>query len=266
MPGGFWKIFEQNFFQFSSITSDIDISMRQLILFVLAFLVISVATGQDRMESKSLIRISVVDSLTLSPIADVHVSTASGGEISDEEGGASMRLSDGDIIAFTHVNYHARQFVYNKTMGMKLVIALNPNVRVLREIRVTDVQSEEAMKRKILETEATLSKDKAVAAENSRTINTLGKIAPAPVPTREEQFFESLQGPKDVTILSSRGGGLIRVIKNITNPERLQERRPTSNYQSDPAKITPFKVKLIPRDSLKKDSTIVKEQVINSPE
>lgn len=240
--------------------------MRQPVLFGFAFFVIATASGQDRMVSRSFISISVLDSMTRLPIPDVHVSIATGGDISDEKGKVNIWLSPGDVISLTHINYRAREIMYSEAMGTDFIVALNQNVRVLPEIRITDIQSEEAMKRKILETDAAVSKGQAVVSENSVTINKIVKVAPTPAPTHAEQFFESLEGTRGVTILSTRGGGLIKAIKNITNPKRLRVHTPVSDYRSDPAKITPFKVKLISVDSVVRDSTTVKESVINPPE
>lgn len=229
--------------------------MPQLIIFLLGFLVGAAAAGQGRTESRTLVTITVIDSLTRLPIADVHVSTSERGEISGPEGELRFYLDDGEMISFTHINYHPRRIKYNAaTMASNVLILMKPNVRMLREINVTDVQSEEAMKRKLLETKPVSSKEEAAVSDNSRIINSVSRVAPMPAPTLEEQYFESLQGPKGVTILSSKGGGLIKAIKNISNPEKLRSPGIKSDYRADPGRVTPFKVRLHPVDSARVDS------------
>lgn len=232
--------------------------MPQLIIFLLGFLVGAAAAGQSRTQSRTPVIITVIDSLTHLPIADVHVSTSQRGEISGAEGELKFLLADGDVISFTHINYHPRIITYDAVaMQSKLSVLMKPNVRMLREIKVTDVQSEEAMKRKLLETNPVSSKEEAAVSENSRIINSVSKIAPLAAPTLAEQYFESLQGPKGVTILSSKGGGLIKAIKNISNPAKAKSLDRRTDYRSDPAKITPFNVKLHLADSISADSVLV---------
>jgi hypothetical protein len=202
----------------------------------------------------------VLDSITGQAISDVHISTSSRGTISNEHGRFCISLDKDEVVFFTHVNYHPVRLQTSDSKEEDLLtIALRQRVKILPEVRVSATPSEKELKSKILEACVPATRAEEDLKMNSKTINTLGRIAPPPVPTLSEQYFESLQGPKDATLLSSNPRrGLLAIIRN-QNQKPKQPARP-SDYRSDPAIINPFVIKIHPVDTLERDSTIVTRQ------
>jgi hypothetical protein len=238
--------------------------MRKELLSIALILYLSAeVVAQDENEVRVKISGEIIDSLSGSRVPDVHVSTSFRGTISDPEGKFCISVSEGETLQFTHVNY------YPVTVDLKRVtdidflqIKMTERVKVLPEIHVRDAMSEEELKNKVLAGCPPVSSAQKAVSENSRAINQLGKIAPPPVPTLSEQYFESLQGPKDVTILStSPSRGIGKMIRSLRHPERPGQFSRPSDYRSDPGKVTPFRIKLDTIETMKSDTTVVvKEQ------
>jgi hypothetical protein len=206
----------------------------------------------------------VLDSITLMPIPDVHVSSSRNGLTTDHDGKFSIVISKNESLSLSHINYFPRTIISNEnTRTDRLVILLVQRVRVLPEIRIVDFLSEDNLKSKILQPPPMETREQQMAKENSKRINSLARMAPMAAPTLSEQYFQSLQGPRDVVLLSSNPNrGLIKAIRNIANPPREKQYRPTSGYRSNPHKVTPFKVRLHPKDSLRSDTTEVAVQIL----
>lgn len=199
----------------------------------------------------------VLDSATLLPITDVHIWSIRSGSLTNKAGQFVITVLPDDSICFSHVNYKLLCEVYgNKPATSSLIISLTPLVRVLDEVNISSVLSEEAFRQKIIETQPMMTREETNAQENSATMRNLLKIAPAPAKTDAEVFFETLEGPKGVTILSTRPGrGLIQAIRQLTNPPKLRRPTTSAEHPVDPS-INPFRVRL-KKDSVATDSVKV---------
>jgi hypothetical protein len=226
--------------------------LKKLVPLILILCVTSKLCGQELHKISGV----VLDSLTGQAVSDVHVSTAARGTTSNEAGKFCISIERDDVIYFTHVNYHPAMVRPADTKGEDpLTVVLRQHVKILREVRVSATPSENELKNRILAACPPATKEEENARLNSTTINNLGRIAPPPVPTLSEQFFESLEGPKGVTFFSSDPRkGLLAIIRN-QNPKRRPSIRP-SGYRPDPAMINPFVIKIHLPDSVQSDSTI----------
>lgn len=217
-----------------------------------------VVSAQNAGELFSVVGI-VIDSASSAPVPDVHVRAGNTGTITDASGVFRITLSPGDKIIFSHVNYRLRVLENPDLTGPRdtLTIGLQEKPNVLTEVTVWSVMEEQELKTKILETNPVLSLYEQYALDNSRRINDLGRIAPPPVPTLSEQFFQSLEGPKEFTLLSTNlNKGILKFIRDRNKSSRPAPRLyGREHYESDPSRITPFTVK--PSISSSRDSVVV---------
>jgi hypothetical protein len=77
-----------------------------------------------------------------------------------------------------------------------------------------------------------------------------------------DNFRESMKPPSDATFLSSKGGGLLKALKNIANPPSVNY--PQRKIYSKPmTSLTFFKPKPQPGDTLLADSlTLIKRDTL----
>ena len=105
-----------------------------------------------------------------------------------------------------------------------ITIWLASRVRLLQEVRISYFLTETEFKQQLLTTVPTVSREVAVAAENSDRMRDMGRFAPM-TKTHADLFFESLQGPQDVTLFSSNPSrGLSGLIRSIRRPQKYQYR------------------------------------------
>lgn len=194
--------------------------MKLQLLFCLVITSLS-GVAQDR--ETFLLQGTVSDSLTHAAIADVHITSRRRGAISDLNGRFEIRVSSGDTVFLSHTSY-TRSYIVADPLMQALVIWLAPRVRVLKEVSIMPFLSETEFKQQLLATEPVVSREVAVATENSERMRNMGRFAPM-IKTHADLFFESLQGPQDVTLLSSNPArGISGLIKTIRRPQKYQYR------------------------------------------
>jgi hypothetical protein len=166
---------------------------------------------------------TVIDSVTNAAITDVHITSKKFGVISDRDGGFEIRTSAGDTIFLSHTSYK-RSFIVADPLMPGVTIWLAPRVRVLKEVRISAFPSEAEFKQQLLMTVPTVSREVAMAAENSERMRDMGRFAPM-TKTNADLFFESLQGPQGFTLLSSNPSrGISGFIKSVRRPQKYQYR------------------------------------------
>ena len=193
----------------------------------------------------------VVDSITYKPVSDVHIWSERSGVITDGDGMFSLIVRPDDAIHFSHINYHTSILRCDSiVLRNEITIALSARVQLLDEVSVPAFYSEDSFKQKVLGTTPAVSREQQYANENAEMMKGLGKYAPPPPKTNVEIFFESLEGPKGATILSTRPDrGLIHAIKEMVNPSKPPVRS-SSSEEPLPESINPFKVRLQLRQQL----------------
>lgn len=174
-------------------------------------------------QSDYLVRGVVFDLQNNSPITDVHVTTSRKGVVTDMNGVFEISVPAGDTLHFSHVAYQPKTYGVEKSMT-ELVIQLVPRVRILGEVNIFSFPTESEFKSTILSTEPTVSREVAVAAENSERMREMGRFAPM-TKTHADLFFESLREPQGFTFLSSNPSrGLSGFIRSVRRREQYSFR------------------------------------------
>jgi hypothetical protein len=191
----------------------------QLLFCVMVTSLSGLAQGRETV----LLQATVVDSVTNAAITDVHIFAEKFGVISDLDGRFEMRIRAGDTILLSHTSYKKSYYVADPLMPV-VSIRLAPRVRVLKEVQIFPFPTEAEFKQQLLITVPAVSREVAMASENSERMRDMGRFAPM-TKTNADLFFESLQGPQDFTLLSSNPSrGISGFIKSVRRPQKYQYR------------------------------------------
>jgi hypothetical protein len=196
-----------------------------------------------------------MDSETKIGLPFVHVQCRTSNKISNNDGYFAITASDTDSILISHIGYEDVQIISPGKRSDTINITLRRKTILLREVVVNGVLSEDELKQKVLQTPIVISTEEKNVQENLEDIRTLYALGYRPEMNALDNYREFMKPPKDFTIFSSNGGGLIKALRNIANPPSIKF--PTrKTFTKIPAGLTFRARRTIEPDSLVADSLV----------
>ena len=163
----------------------------------------------------------VRDKQTDAPVSFTHIVGNERQIIANSEGEFSIRVSIGDTLTFSHVNFDRYSVLISDIPEKDIIIFLKKKEHLLKEIIIRDHLPEDEFKQGIVEHEVKYTEAEVNAINNVEFSTVLYKSGYVPEMNSLDNFKNYIKEPQGVTLFSSDPSkGLIRSIKRLNHQKR----------------------------------------------
>jgi hypothetical protein len=215
-------------------------------------MIINYAAAQET----TILKGKVIDADTKTVLSSAQVQSGISAVVTNNNGYFALSAEVGDSVLLSHIGYEDRWINFSAHDRDTLLIELKQSTTVLGQITISDIPTEDELKGKILQTEVVISREEENARQNLQDARTLYSMGYRPEMNALDNFKEFIKPPSGFIFFSSKGGGLIGAIKNLSNPTstKIPSRK---TFYKPMARLSFFRPVLV-LDSMSSDTLAVK--------
>nr|WKN34716.1 carboxypeptidase-like regulatory domain-containing protein [Tunicatimonas sp. TK19036] len=164
----------------------------------------------------------VKDGQTLQPVPYAHAFSSSLGTYTNERGIFSLPADTADMLHISHINYQFHRVPVRDIQHDTLFVFLRPRDKVLDEILVRGLPTEEKFKQQILNTQIEPTAEEVHAKNNIGQTKKLFLSGYVPTMGSEDNYRNYTRGPQGVSFFSTGPSkGLFKAFGNISRSRQL---------------------------------------------